>query len=241
MPLDLSFITSNEEFIDYFIYYYEFSFLVDDSNINVKKELENIIQNYKFTNYRDLWIYTYLKFSIILLKDYPLDFLKTTIEKMSKDFLFTNHTILEIQLQLMKESLKEIGVNCLEIRPYEQLKIGSPYGDYLNKKEESLIKLFEDNISSFSETNLNKVCYVKLKNKKYMNKSKLLFELYSVVLFECIEDSLEEDFQYAEVDVKIKEFLYSFKKGKFNKELFECLKRKTIKYMEEYKSQSKIC
>lgn len=241
MPLDLSFITSNEEFIDYFIYYYEFSFLVDDFNINVKKELENIIQNYKFTNYRDLWIYTYLKFSIILLKDYPLDFLKTTIEKMSKDFLFTNHTILEIQLQLMKESLKEIGVNCLEIRPYEQLKIGSPYGDYLNKKEESLIKLFEDNISSFSETNLNKVCYVKLKNKKYMNKSKLLFELYSVVLFECIEDSLEEDFQYAEVDVKIKEFLYSFKKGKFNKELFECLKRKTIKYMEEYKSQSKIC
>lgn len=241
MPLDLSFITSNEEFIDYFIYYYEFSFLIDDFNINVKKELENIIQNYKFTNYRDLWIYTYLKFSIILLKDYPLDFLKTTIEKMSKDFLFTNHTILEIQLQLMKESLKEIGVNCLEIRPYEQLKIGSPYGDYLNKKEESLIKLFEDNISSFSETNLNKVCYVKLKNKKYMNKSKLLFELYSVVLFECIEDSLEEDFQYAEVDVKIKEFLYSFKKGKFNKELFECLKRKTIKYMEEYKSQSKIC
>lgn len=241
MPLDLSFITSNEEFIDYFIYYYEFSFLVDDSNINVKKELENIIQNYKFTNYRDLWIYTYLKFSIILLKDYPLDFLKTTIEKMSKDFLFTNPAILEIQLQLMKESLKEIGVNCLEIRPYEQLKIGSPYGDYLNKKEESLIKLFEDNISSFSETNLNKVCYVKLKNKKYMNKSKLLFELYSVVLFECIEDSLEEDFQYAEVDVKIKEFLYSFKKGKFNKELFECLKRKTIKYMEEYKSQSKIC
>ena len=238
MPLDLSFITSNEEFIDYFIYYYEFSFLIDDFNINVKKELENIIQNYKFTNYRDLWIYTYLKFSIILLKDYPLDFLKTTIEKMSKDFLFTNHTILEIQLQLMKESLKEIGVNCLEIRPYEQLKIGSPYGDYLNKKEESLIKLFEDNISSFSETNLNKVCYVKLKNKKYMNKSKLL---YSVVLFECIEDSLEEDFQYAEVDVKIKEFLYSFKKGKFNKELFECLKRKTIKYMEEYKSQSKIC
>lgn len=241
MPLDLSFITSNEEFIDYFIYYYEFSFLVDDFNINVKKELENIIQNYKFTNYRDLWIYTYLKFSIILLKDYPLDFLKTTIEKMSKDFLFTNHTILEIQLQLMKESLKEIGVNCLEIRPYEQLKIGTPYGDYLNKKEESLIKLFEDNISSFSETNLNKVCYIKLKNKKYMNTSKLLFELYSVVLFECIEDSLEESFQYSEVDVKIKEFLYSFKKGKFNKELFECLKRKTIKYMEEYKSQSKIC
>lgn len=241
MPLDFSLITSNEDFIDYFIYYYEYSFLVDDFNIDIKKELEKIIENCKYTNYKDLWIYTYLKLTLTLLKDYPLDFLKTTIEKMSKEFLYTNPSILEIQLQLMKESLKDLGAFFLEIRPYEQLKIGSPYGDYLNKKEDSLIKLFNENIDSFSETKLNKVCFVKLKNKKYMDNTKLLFELYSVILFEVIEDSLEEDFQYVEIDVKIKDFLYTFKKGKYNKELFECLKRKTIKYMEEYKSQCKIC
>lgn len=41
-----------------------------------------------------------------------------------------------------------------------------------------------------------------------MDNTKLLFELYSVILFEVIEDSLEEDFQYVEIDVKIKDFLY---------------------------------
>lgn len=235
MPLNLSFITSKEEFIDYFIYYYEYTFLIDDiENIEVKKELIKIVETTKINNYKDLWIYTYLKFTNILLKEYPLDYLKDTIEKLAKDFLFIDDCILEIQLELIKNILNEIEAVTLEIRPYEQLKLSSNYGNYLLKKEKDLTKFFEENICYFSETSVNKISYVKVKKQRYISFSTILFELYSVILFELIESDIVNNLDISCIEKKLKEFLNGFKNGKLNKDLFNELKNKTITFLMEY-------
>ena len=241
MPLDLSMISSKEEFINYFIYYYEYTFVADESiDIDIKKELQQIVEKANFDDFKDLWIYTYLRITLVLLKNYPLVYLKETIKNLAKNFKSLDSTILEIQLELIKDILNEVNAYTLEIRPYEQLKLSSPYGDYLLKQEKSLIKFIDKNQEYFSETLVNKCCYVKIKNQKYINYSTLLFELYSVILFETIQDSLEPDFEIEDIDDKINEFIKSFKKGKLNKEVFEELKSRTIKYVLEYKQIYKL-
>lgn len=236
MPINFKNITSKEDFISYFIYYYEYTFITEESNeFNFYKEIENIVMNSKIENFKNLWIYTYLKITNILLKNYPLHYLKDTINKLIKNFNITEPAILEIQLELIKDILNDLGVLTLEIRPYEQLKLSSNYGNYLLKKENSLTQFFEENKDFFSETTINKLCYVKIKNQKYITYPTLLFELYSVILFELIEESMYEDFELNKIDNKIKEFIKGFKKGKFNNILFEDLKKKTIKYILEYK------
>lgn len=235
MPTDFSHIKSKEDFISYFIYYYEYTFLTDEAiEFNILKEIENIVMNSKIEDFRDLWIYTYLKMTNVLLRNYPLSYLKETINNLIKNFMITDTKILEIQLELTKDILNDLGALTLEIRPYEQLKLSSPYGEYLLKKEKSLVKFFEDNQEYFSETTINKICYTKIKNQKYITYPTLLFELYSVILYELIQESMYEDFELNQIDDKVEEFIKGFKKGKFNKTLFEELKKKTIKYVMEY-------
>ena len=241
MTVDLNKISSKEEFIDYFIYYYEYTFVVDDSeSIDIKKELENIVEKTSFDNFNDLWIYAYLKVMLLLLKDYPLVYLKNTIKNLIKDFKITDPTILDIQLELLKDILNDLNILSLEIRPYEQLKLNSPYGEYLSKQEKNLIGFFEKYKDCFSENLVNKCCYIKIKNQKYIDFPTLLFEFYSVILFEIIQDSLDPNFNLDMIDIKIEDFIKNFKKGKFNKTIFEELKMKTIKYVLEYNQINKI-
>lgn len=236
MQIDLSFISSKEEFVDYFIYFYEYTFVLDDYEvIDVKKELYNIIDNVKFDTYMELWVYSYLRMSLVIMKEYPLIYLKDTIKSLAKNFQNIDPTILEIQLELIKDVLSNLNVSSLEIRPYEQLKLNSPYGTFLLKYEKNLINFFEKYKENFSENLVNKCLYIKIKNQKYIDFPTLIFELYSVILFEIIQESLDNDFKLENIDYKIKNFLKSFKKGKFNNDLFEELKNKTIKYVLEYK------
>ena len=120
-----------------------------------------------------------------------------------------------------------MSIITLQIRPYEQLKLQSIYGEYLKDKERNLIELFTKYLDNFSVTNVNKICYTKLKNNKFIDLPTILYEYYTVILFEVIEDKLEKEFNKNLVEEKVKEFLSTFKKGKLNQELFNILIKKT--------------
>ena len=222
-------IQSIEDFVDYFIYYYEYTFVLDEmSNIDVKKEIETIVKDSHIENdYKKLWIYTYLKFILLVTKDYPITYIKETILKVIKNLDNTDPKILEIQLELIKDILDNMSIITLQIRPYEQLKLQSIYGEYLKDKERNLIELFTKYLDNFSVTNVNKICYTKLKNNKFIDLPTILYEYYTVILFEVIEDKLEKEFNKNLVEEKVKEFLSTFKKGKLNQELFNILIKKT--------------
>lgn len=236
MPIDFNKITNNDEFIDYFIYFYEYTFtLTEMDDFDVKDILKNIVNKKKYDNYKDLWIYAYLYISNLMLGDLPLEFLKDTIQRLMNNFTQISPFILEIQLELLKDTFHTLGFVALEPRPYEQLYKNDTYGVYILGKSTAIMKIFEKYKDSFSDSSLNQACYVKLKNNKYMNKISLLFEFYSVVLFNIINEIRNEKSELDKtIDSEIHNFIKSFKRGKFNKDLLTELNEMTKNLVKEY-------
>lgn len=237
MPIDFNVIKTNEDFIDYFIYFYEYTFtLTEMDDFDIKSILKDIVSKNKYENYKDLWIYAYLYISKMMLGDLPLEFLKDTIQRLMKDFKCESPLILEMQLELLRDTFHTLGFVVLEPRPYEQLFKNGTYGAFMLDKKNELLDFFEKNQNLFSDSGLNQMCYVKFKNNRYMDKKLLIFEYYSVVLFNIIKDIRDEDEEEKDeiIEDEIKSFIKSFKKGKFNNEFSEQLIKITHDLSEEY-------
>lgn len=223
IPNDLSAICSDEDFMKYFIYFYEYTFaMLDEQNYDIKEHLKELVDNNtKYKNYRDLWIYCYLQISLQIIDELPLESLKDSIQKMSRDFLVTDKEILDIQLDLLDDTLQTLGLISLEIRPYEQLYRNSTFGKFMLTKENTMCSIFNEMEESFSDTAINKMCYVKLKNQKYIDKAKILFEFYTTNLFSLIAEAKQnKDFDLdKDVESFISDFVKCFKKGKLNTEI----------------------
>ena len=241
MPIKFDF-SSDEEFIDYFIYFYEYTFPVVENEIledfNIRKELISILSHKPYTNYKDLWIYCYLKINIKLTEVEPIDFLKDTMEKMVKNFTLTNPIILEIQLELLRDIFTRNYLVVLQARPYEQLKKSPVYGSMLLNKENELIKLFQDYKDSFSDIKINKCTYIKLKDRKFISKEQLILELYSMTLFELCEK--EEFPKNEEITKAIKDFVSLLTKGKLNYGLVSQLSVFTQDFLKNYVKKQKV-
>lgn len=227
IPNDFSMIHTNEDFIKYFIYFYEYTFtLLDEQDYDIKKQLKMLIdKNVKYKNYEDLWIYCYLQISLQIINELPLELLKDSIQKISRDFPVTDKEILDMQFDLLDDTMQTLGLISLEIRPYEQLYRNSTFGKFMLTKENTLNSIFKEMEESFSDTAINRMCYVKLKDRKYADKIKILFEFYTTNLFSIISEIKQnKDFNFDE-DVKnsVSDFVKCFKKGKLNKEIVNYL------------------
>lgn len=227
IPSNFNMIKTNDDFIKYFIYYYEYTFtLLDEQDYDIKKELQILInKNTKYKDYEDLWIYCYLQISLQIINELPLELLKDSIQKMSRDFPVTDRDVLDIQFDLLDDTMQTLGLISLEIRPYEQLYRNSTFGKFMLIKEKTLNSIFKEMEENFSDTAINRMCYVKLKDRKYADKTKILFEFYTTNLFQIISEIKQnKEFNFdKDVESSITDFLKCFKKGKLNKELLKYL------------------
>ncbi len=227
IPSDFSRIKTNDDFIKYFIYFYEYTFtLLDEQDFDIVKELKTLIEkNKKFDSYEDLWIYCYLQITLQIINELPLELLKDSIQKISRDFPVTDRDILDMQFDLLDDTLQTLGLISLEIRPYEQLYRNSTFGKFMLTKEKVLCSIFDEMEEYFSDTAINRMCYIKLKDRQYADKKKILFEFYTTNLFQIISEIKQnKDFDFNnDVESSICDFVKCFKKGKLNKEFVKYL------------------
>ena len=87
IPNNFSMIKTDEDFIKYFIYFYEYTFTtLDEQDFEIEKELQKLISNQNFENYEYLWIYCYLQITLKIIENLPLELLIDSIKKISKYF-----------------------------------------------------------------------------------------------------------------------------------------------------------
>lgn len=226
IPNNFSMIKTDEDFIKYFIYFYEYTFTtLDEQDFEIEKELQKLISNQNFENYEYLWIYCYLQITLKIIENLPLELLKDSIKKISKDFSLTDKDILDMQFDLLDDTLQTLGLISLEIRPYEQLYRNSTFGKFMLNKEKTLNAIFKEMEDSFSDTAINRMCYIKLKDRKFADKTKILFEFYTTNLFQLVTEAKQnKEFSFDnDIEDSITDFVKCFKKGKLNKEIIKYL------------------
>ena len=216
-------INTKEEFVDYFIYYHEYVFLELKTEVpNAKEMLLKIVSNAPYSDFEKLWYHTYFTFDLMLIKQIPLPYLKETIKKIIKTIPVASDYLLEQQLYEIQEILDNLDITALYPRPYEQFQQKFSNDAYWMNVQKQLIELFDNNLSLFSESKINKEKYISLKKSKYIDMTTSLYELYGSVIFNCITILKQNDVNIEELignDLKV--FINTFKKGKFNQEFYQ--------------------
>lgn len=235
IPKNLDFLKNNQDFIDYFIYYYEYTFIEYETfQFDIRKELQNIVDKSNFDNYDDLWVYCYLKINYILVSPTGCEMLKDDISWLASNFNNIDEKVFDIQIKFLEELMFDTDVCFLRIRPLEQLKLGSPFTNAVNDMYDEIFDVFEKHVDNFSITAVNKICFVKVKNQRFITYPQILMELYAVILFETIDDLAEIKNVQSYIRSKLEAFVKQFKQGRYNKELVDILTDKAMKFIDKF-------
>lgn len=232
-------IENKEDLIDYFIYYYEYSLLVNELNYKrIKTLLLDLSKDFKSDDLNLLWNYLFLKYNFEILERYPnmYSYLNKTIEKLLNNIYHSDYDILSTQVSLLSDLFMDLEVELLKVRPYEQFHLGSNYGKFIAQYEKEFVEYFEENKDKFSISKLDKLRLIKDKDSKYIKFFNFIFELYATMMNEIVSiTSSEDDIDIEDViNEEIDEFLEVVKKGKISSEMKEFFIVRTIEILDDW-------
>lgn len=181
-------IDNKEKLIDYFLTYYEYSFVIPYFKENKVKPKDlflgfmNTLNNVE--DLERLWYGLELKYSLFLIEEYPLLFIKNSINKTLKDINSLDIEVLKTIADTTNKILLEENIKCLIARPTiliesEEEPLFYPMKDVV----EDLYNFIDKYRKYLSVAKINKCRVLPTKiTELYVNADMVIVELWALLV-----------------------------------------------------------